>query len=225
MSRARAVLGPHCSLGGCSHEVREGPPSAGRVGACRRRSPNCTVPAPPDRSFWLPRSAQRLLPGVSGARSGFPHRPCEPRGSQPLPSARTCSRTSSPTPSHVCRAASSHSSSSCASNKFANDGSFLQQFLKLQKAQTHTGERCPGLGATPPVPAAPRNKGAVPWPPRTSRCSGHRAEARLEAEGEQVSVCWWPLEFSQCWQRAQGTLGCPVAPDTEGRTHRVPKNV
>lgn len=28
-------------------------------------------------------------------------------------------------------------------NKFANDGSFLQQFLKLQKAQTSTGKRRP----------------------------------------------------------------------------------
>ena len=36
------------------------------------------------------------------------------------------------------RIANAHNSN--VSNKFANDGSFLQQFLKLQKAQTSTGE-------------------------------------------------------------------------------------
>lgn len=39
------------------------------------------------------------------------------------------------------RFANVHNSS--ISNKFANDGSFLQQFLKLQKAQTSTGEHSP----------------------------------------------------------------------------------
>lgn len=43
------------------------------------------------------------------------------------------------------RLANAHNSS--ISNKFANDGSFLQQFLKLQKAQTSTGE----CGHPPPV--------------------------------------------------------------------------
>lgn len=39
------------------------------------------------------------------------------------------------------RIANAHNSN--VSNKFANDGSFLQQFLKLQKAQTSTGKRRP----------------------------------------------------------------------------------
>lgn len=41
------------------------------------------------------------------------------------------------------RIANVHNSN--VSNKFANDGSFLQQFLKLQKAQTSTGKRGPPL--------------------------------------------------------------------------------
>nr|KAF6400177.1 hypothetical protein HJG63_000115 [Rousettus aegyptiacus] len=55
-------------------------------------------------------------------------------------------QVSSPQPPHPGEIANAHNSS--VSNKFANDGSFLQQFLKLQKAQTSTD--------TPPsVPSAP----------------------------------------------------------------------
>ncbi|XP_046528057.1 SURP and G-patch domain-containing protein 1 isoform X2 [Equus quagga] len=49
-------------------------------------------------------------------------------------------------PPHPGELANAHNSS--ISNKFANDGSFLQQFLKLQKAQTSTD-------APPSVPSAP----------------------------------------------------------------------
>ncbi|XP_006147155.1 SURP and G-patch domain-containing protein 1 [Tupaia chinensis] len=44
-------------------------------------------------------------------------------------------QVASPHPPHPGEIADAHNSS-CISNKFANDGSFLQQFLKLQKAQT-----------------------------------------------------------------------------------------
>ncbi|XP_039723917.1 SURP and G-patch domain-containing protein 1 [Pteropus medius] len=55
-------------------------------------------------------------------------------------------QVASPQPPHPGEIANAHNSS--VSNKFANDGSFLQQFLKLQKAQTSTD--------TPPsVPSAP----------------------------------------------------------------------
>ncbi|KAM7328392.1 hypothetical protein ACRRTK_012484 [Alexandromys fortis] len=46
------------------------------------------------------------------------------------------SHASSPQPPHPGEIANAHNS--CISNKFANDGSFLQQFLKLQKAQANT---------------------------------------------------------------------------------------
>ncbi|XP_049498476.1 SURP and G-patch domain-containing protein 1 isoform X3 [Panthera uncia] len=52
----------------------------------------------------------------------------------------------SPQPPHPGEIANAHNSS--VSNKFANDGSFLQQFLKLQKAQTSTD-------APPSMPSAP----------------------------------------------------------------------
>lgn len=57
-------------------------------------------------------------------------------------------------PSVLClgsRIANAHNSS--VSNKFANDGSFLQQFLKLQKAQTSTGECCYLLSEFPSAEA------------------------------------------------------------------------
>uniref|UniRef100_G1R343 SURP and G-patch domain-containing protein 1 n=1 Tax=Nomascus leucogenys TaxID=61853 RepID=G1R343_NOMLE len=46
-------------------------------------------------------------------------------------------QVASPQPPHPGEITNAHNSS-CVSNKFANDGSFLQQFLKLQKAQTST---------------------------------------------------------------------------------------
>ncbi|XP_029774484.1 SURP and G-patch domain-containing protein 1 isoform X1 [Suricata suricatta] len=52
----------------------------------------------------------------------------------------------SPQPPHPGEIGNAHNSS--VSNKFANDGSFLQQFLKLQKAQTSTD-------APPSTPSAP----------------------------------------------------------------------
>uniref|UniRef100_A0A2K6AEY2 SURP and G-patch domain-containing protein 1 n=1 Tax=Mandrillus leucophaeus TaxID=9568 RepID=A0A2K6AEY2_MANLE len=52
-----------------------------------------------------------------------------------------------PQPPHPGEITNAHNSS-CVSNKFANDGSFLQQFLKLQKAQTSTD-------APPSAPSAP----------------------------------------------------------------------
>ncbi|XP_019497575.1 PREDICTED: SURP and G-patch domain-containing protein 1 [Hipposideros armiger] len=55
-------------------------------------------------------------------------------------------QVASPQPPHPGEIANTHNSS--ISNKFANDGSFLQQFLKLQKAQTSTD-------APPSVPNAP----------------------------------------------------------------------
>lgn len=57
------------------------------------------------------------------------------------------SHAASPQPPHPGEIASAHNS--CISNKFANDGSFLQQFLKLQKAQTSTG---PAPRAPPSMP-------------------------------------------------------------------------
>ncbi|KAJ8784206.1 hypothetical protein J1605_008536 [Eschrichtius robustus] len=55
-------------------------------------------------------------------------------------------QVASPQPRHPGEIANAHNSN--VSNKFANDGSFLQQFLKLQKAQTSTD-------APPSAPAAP----------------------------------------------------------------------
>ncbi|XP_017708151.1 PREDICTED: LOW QUALITY PROTEIN: SURP and G-patch domain-containing protein 1 [Rhinopithecus bieti] len=56
-------------------------------------------------------------------------------------------QVASPQPPHPGEITNAHNSS-CVSNKFANDGSFLQQFLKLQKAQTSTD-------APPSAPSAP----------------------------------------------------------------------
>nr|KAF6478896.1 hypothetical protein HJG59_000114 [Molossus molossus] len=55
-------------------------------------------------------------------------------------------QVASPQPPHPGEITNEHNSS--VSNKFANDGSFLQQFLKLQKAQT-------SADAPPSVPSAP----------------------------------------------------------------------
>ncbi|XP_077833048.1 SURP and G-patch domain-containing protein 1 isoform X10 [Macaca mulatta] len=56
-------------------------------------------------------------------------------------------QVATPQPPHPGEITNAHNSS-CVSNKFANDGSFLQQFLKLQKAQTSTD-------APPSAPSAP----------------------------------------------------------------------
>lgn len=58
------------------------------------------------------------------------------------------SQAASPQPPHPGEVANAHNSS-CVSNKFANDGSFLQQFLKLQKAQTTTDTAASTAGAPP----------------------------------------------------------------------------
>ncbi|KAB1259079.1 SURP and G-patch domain-containing protein 1 [Camelus dromedarius] len=55
-------------------------------------------------------------------------------------------QVASPQPPHPGEIQNAHNSN--VSNKFANDGSFLQQFLKLQKAQTSTD-------APPSAPSAP----------------------------------------------------------------------
>ncbi|KAM4888114.1 SURP and G-patch domain-containing protein 1 [Thomomys bottae] len=60
----------------------------------------------------------------------------------------------SPSPPHPGEIANAHNSS-CISNKFANDGSFLQQFLKLQKAQTST-DPPPSTPPSAPPPSAVR---------------------------------------------------------------------
>ena len=75
------------------------------------------------------------------------------------------------------RIANAHNSN--VSNKFANDGSFLQQFLKLQKAQTSTGKRdhpilCHLLLGLPLLTLSPQG----PWYPKSGRshlmpCSSH----------------------------------------------------
>ncbi|EHA98451.1 Splicing factor 4 [Heterocephalus glaber] len=68
-------------------------------------------------------------------------------------------QVASPQPPHPGEIANAHNSS--ISNKFANDGSFLQQFLKLQKAQTSTD---PPPSATPsmPIPSASASAGKRP---------------------------------------------------------------
>uniref|UniRef100_A0A8C8YEZ0 SURP and G-patch domain-containing protein 1 n=1 Tax=Prolemur simus TaxID=1328070 RepID=A0A8C8YEZ0_PROSS len=62
-------------------------------------------------------------------------------------------QVASPQPPHPGEIANAHNSS-CVSNKFANDGSFLQQFLKLQKAQTST-DAPPSAASAPPSTPAP----------------------------------------------------------------------
>ncbi|XP_076978178.1 SURP and G-patch domain-containing protein 1 [Tamandua tetradactyla] len=62
-------------------------------------------------------------------------------------------QVASPQPLHPNEITNAHNSS-CVSNKFANDGSFLQQFLKLQKAQTST-DTPPSSASTPPSTPAP----------------------------------------------------------------------
>ncbi|XP_012509508.1 PREDICTED: SURP and G-patch domain-containing protein 1 isoform X2 [Propithecus coquereli] len=62
-------------------------------------------------------------------------------------------QVASPQPPHPGKIANTHNSS-CVSNKFANDGSFLQQFLKLQKAQTST-DAPPSAASAPPSTPAP----------------------------------------------------------------------
>lgn len=61
-------------------------------------------------------------------------------------------QVASPQSSHPGEVVNAHNS--CISNKFANDGSFLQQFLKLQKAQTRPDPLPSTLtSATPSAPA------------------------------------------------------------------------
>ncbi|KAM5238435.1 SURP and G-patch domain-containing protein 1 [Ctenodactylus gundi] len=61
-------------------------------------------------------------------------------------------QVASPQPPHPSEIANAHNSS-CISNKFANDGSFLQQFLKLQKAQNST-DPPPSAPPSTPTPSA-----------------------------------------------------------------------
>lgn len=76
------------------------------------------------------------------------------------------------------RIANAHNSS--ISNKFANDGSFLQQFLKLQKAQTSTGECCFPILSPPtqaPIQAAHSHPlgslASQKWQVQLQTCSYH----------------------------------------------------
>ncbi|KAM6168549.1 SURP and G-patch domain-containing protein 1 [Erethizon dorsatum] len=61
------------------------------------------------------------------------------------------SQVASPQPPHPSGVANAHNS--CISNKFANDGSFLQRFLKLQKAQSST-DPPPSAPSSTPAPGA-----------------------------------------------------------------------
>lgn len=61
------------------------------------------------------------------------------------------SHVASPQPPHPGETADAQNS--CISNKFANDGSFLQQFLKLQKAQTST-DSAPRAPPSMPTPSS-----------------------------------------------------------------------
>ena len=85
----------------------------------------------------------------------------------------------SPQPPYPGEITNAHNSS-CVSNKFANDGSFLQQFLKLQMAQTSTdaphpqrqGAQCPSRHAyllrreeVPPHQQADRPRAGQPARP------------------------------------------------------------
>lgn len=61
------------------------------------------------------------------------------------------SHVASPQPPHPGEVADAQNS--CISNKFANDGSFLQQFLKLQKAQAST-DSAPRAPPSAPAPSS-----------------------------------------------------------------------
>ncbi|KAI2589899.1 SUGP1 isoform 4, partial [Pan troglodytes] len=66
-------------------------------------------------------------------------------------------QVASPQPPHPGEITNAHNSS-CISNKFANDGSFLQQFLKLQKAQTSTDAPTSAPSAPPSTPTPSAGK-------------------------------------------------------------------
>ncbi|XP_055975332.1 SURP and G-patch domain-containing protein 1 isoform X2 [Sorex fumeus] len=76
---------------------------------------------------------------------------------------------------------------SCISNKFANDGSFLQQFLKLQEAKTNTD-------APPSAPSAPPRllPRAGKRPPLLSSPPG---QARSYVHAKQLPVAQRPSVF------------------------------
>ncbi|XP_058148707.1 LOW QUALITY PROTEIN: SURP and G-patch domain-containing protein 1 [Dasypus novemcinctus] len=75
------------------------------------------------------------------------------------------SQATSPQPPHPGDLANAHNS--CASNKFANDGSFLQQFLKLQQAQAPAD--------APPGPAGPPRSAPTPSAGKRPLLLGRRA--------------------------------------------------
>ncbi|XP_004760921.1 SURP and G-patch domain-containing protein 1 [Mustela nigripes] len=91
----------------------------------------------------------------------------------------------SPQPPHPGEIANAHNSS--ISNKFANDGSFLQQFLKLQKAQTSTD-------APPSTPSAPTRV-----PPRTGKrpplISSPPGQVKNYVHAKQLPVASRPSVF------------------------------
>ncbi|XP_068836042.1 SURP and G-patch domain-containing protein 1 [Capricornis sumatraensis] len=94
-------------------------------------------------------------------------------------------QVASPQPPHPGEIANAHNSN--VSNKFANDGSFLQQFLKLQKAQTSTD-------APPSAPTAPPR--ALPRPgKRPPLISSPLGQVKNYTHAKQLPVASRPSVF------------------------------
>ncbi|XP_069864407.1 SURP and G-patch domain-containing protein 1 isoform X1 [Dipodomys merriami] len=96
-----------------------------------------------------------------------------------------------PPPPHPGEMANAHHSS-CISNKFANDGSFLQQFLKLQKAQT-SPEPPPSAPHSAPPPSTARRP--LLLSKRPSLGLGTPGPTRSYSHAKQLPVAQRPSIF------------------------------
>ncbi|KAK2107935.1 SURP and G-patch domain-containing protein 1 [Saguinus oedipus] len=97
-------------------------------------------------------------------------------------------QVASPQPPHPGEITNTHNSS-CISNKFANDGSFLQQFLKLQKSQTSTDTH-PQHAQHPSQHTHPQRREEVP-PHQQADRPGASQPARSDEEEEEEDYEQW----------------------------------
>uniref|UniRef100_H0XNT1 Uncharacterized protein n=1 Tax=Otolemur garnettii TaxID=30611 RepID=H0XNT1_OTOGA len=101
----------------------------------------------------------------------------------------------SPQPPHSGEIANAHNSS-CVSNKFANDGSFLQQFLKLQKVQNNTDVPPSSASAPPSTPTPSTGKRSLLFSRRTGLGLGSPlGQVKNYLHAKQLPVAHRPSVF------------------------------
>ncbi|XP_053441282.1 SURP and G-patch domain-containing protein 1 [Nycticebus coucang] len=104
-------------------------------------------------------------------------------------------QVASPQPPHSGEIANAHNSS-CVSNKFANDGSFLQQFLKLQKAQNSTDVPPSSASAPPSTPTPSAGKRSLLLSKRTGLgLSSPLGQVKNYLHAKQLPVAHRPSVF------------------------------